>query len=78
MIETGESLSRMLWPVHLKPQEDELLSSWLARLALAHGLRLKSFGWRVWPGQSVTQRDIDFWKDHAILETLAEKTHTPP
>jgi transposase-like protein len=78
MIEMGESgLSRMLWPVHLKPQEDELLSSWLTRLALAHGLRLKSLGWRVWPGRSVTQRDVDFWKDQAILETLAEKTHTP-
>lgn len=26
-----------LWPVHLKPKEDELLSSWLVRLAAAHG-----------------------------------------
>ena len=79
MIESAESgLSGKLWPVHFKPQEDELLSSWLARLALAHGLRVQSFCWRVWPNQSVLARDIDLSKDPLILETLAEKTITPP
>jgi hypothetical protein len=38
MIDAGETdLTGKVWPVHLKPQEDELLSSWLTRLALAHG-----------------------------------------
>lgn len=79
MIEIADSgLSRTLWPVHFKPQEDELLSSWLARLALAHGLRFKSFGSRVWPGRSVVQRDIDLSKDHEVIDALAQKTHTPP
>ena len=78
MIEARETcLSGKLWPVHLKPKEDELLSSWLARLALAHGLRLKSFAWRVCPARSVLGRDIDLCKDPATLKTLAEKTNTP-
>ncbi len=50
MIETEEtSFTRTLWPVHLKPQEDELLSSWLARLALAHGQTVATFTSQVWP-----------------------------
>ncbi len=48
MIETDEmSFTGTLWPVHLKPQEDELLSSWLTRLALAHGQTVASFTSRV-------------------------------
>ncbi|WP_352829837.1 TniQ family protein [Mesorhizobium sp. M0159] len=31
------------WPVYVDPLPDELLSSWLQRLALAHGLGPSSF-----------------------------------
>lgn len=51
MIEPDEtSLTGSVWPVHLKPQVDELLSSWLTRLALAHGQTVASFTNLVWPG----------------------------
>lgn len=35
---SGSGLSGKLYPVHLKPKDDELLTSWIVRLALAHGL----------------------------------------
>jgi hypothetical protein len=79
MIETDEtSFTHTLWPVHLKPQEDELLSSWLARLALAHGQTVATFTSRVWPGRILVTRDVDLWNDPAIFETLSINTDTPP
>ena len=42
-----------LLPVHLKPKEDELLSSWLIRLSIGHGLKPSIFGLRVFPGPNV-------------------------
>src|SRR5438876_5595934 len=79
MIETEEtSFTGTLWPVHLKPQEAELLSSWLARLALAHGQTVATFTSRVWPGRILVARDVDLWNDPGIFETLSIKTGTPP
>jgi hypothetical protein len=79
MIETDETtFTATLWPVHLKPQEDELLSSWLARLALAHGQTVASFTYIVWPGRNLVARDIDLWNDPIIFETLASKTGSSP
>jgi hypothetical protein len=79
MIETNEAgFTGTLWPVHLKPQADELLSSWLARLALAHGQTVASFTYRVWPRRNLVARDVDLWNDPVIFETLSTKTATPP
>ncbi|HKZ78875.1 MAG TPA: TniQ family protein [Pyrinomonadaceae bacterium] len=78
MIEAGETdLTGRVWPVHLKPQEDELLSSWLARLALAHGQTASSFFTRAWPGRYLLARDLDLWNDQTALKLLARKTNTP-
>ncbi|MGH9908482.1 MAG: TniQ family protein, partial [Pyrinomonadaceae bacterium] len=75
MIAADETIfTGTLWPVHLKPQEDELLSSWLARLALAHGQTEASFTIRVWPGRILVARDVDLWNDPTIFETLFIKT----
>lgn len=70
-------LSGKLWPIHLKPKDDELLSSWLVRLATAHGQRVQTFCYAVWPGRNLWKQDTDFISDRAILQTLAEKTNTP-
>lgn len=43
MTAPSRGLSGKLLPVHFLPEEDELLSSWLCRLALAHGLSSESF-----------------------------------
>lgn len=66
-----------LWPVHLKPKDDELISSWLVRLARAHGLKLHTFCSIAWPGKQIWNRDIDKSADPQIVETLSTKTGTP-
>ena len=49
-----------LWPVHLKPLPDELLSSWLIRLAHAHGYKVEALC-RIFLGRgaSMWNRDVD-------------------
>lgn len=75
--ETG--LSGRLWPVHLKPQADELLSSWLMRLAAAHALKLHTFCALTWTRRKqIWNRDIDKCADESILNLLVEKTGTRP
>jgi TniQ protein len=79
MIEAEETdLTGKVWPVHLKPQVDELLSSWLTRLALAHGQTAASFFNQTWLGRYLLARDLDLWNDQATFELLARKTNTPP
>jgi TniQ len=71
-------LSGHLWPIHLHPQADELLSSWLTRLRLAYGLAPRVF----WPSLSSTarrgDRDIDRRTPAALLALLAQRTATSP
>jgi hypothetical protein len=79
VIEAEETaLTGRVWPVHFKPQEDELLSSWLTRLALAHGQTAASFFNQAWPGRYLLARDLDLWNDPATFELLARKTNTLP
>lgn len=71
-------LSGTLWPIHLKPQADELLSSWLVRLSHAHGYKVQSmcallFG----QNSSIWNRDIDRLAPKeigAILERITGAT----
>jgi hypothetical protein len=72
-----DELSGDLWPAHPKPQEDELLSSWLFRIALAHGLNPVEFSSIVWPGKRDFFTHLDEKEDSEILEVLARKTGTP-
>lgn len=64
--------------MRLLNQQDELLSSWLARLALAHGQTAASFFNQTWPGRSLLARDLDLWNDQTMFELLARKTSAPP
>lgn len=55
-----DGLSGSLWPLHVKPLDDELLSSWIIRLAHAHGFKVETlcsilFG----PHSTIWNRDID-------------------
>lgn len=58
----------------LRPMPDELLSSWLFRLADAHGLNLHSFCVLVWPGKTLWSRDVDRSADHDVISTLVRRT----
>jgi hypothetical protein len=72
------SLSGKFWPAHIKPKEDELLSSWLVRLAMAHAQKLHTFCSLVWSRKKqIWNRDIDKCADASVLNVLAEKTGTP-
>jgi hypothetical protein len=51
-------LSGELLPVHFKPKDDELLSSWVVRLAFAHGRKPYSFSSILWPGRNFWEADI--------------------
>jgi TniQ len=66
-----------VWPAYSKPQDDELLSSWLVRLSMAHGLKLHTFCSLAWPGRPIRNRDIDKSADEGLLAVLSEKTDTP-
>lgn len=68
-------LSGSLWPVHLKPKHDELLSSWIIRLAHAHGYKIETlccllFGYR----STIWNRDIDRAASPSICTTLSACT----
>jgi hypothetical protein len=77
----SKGLSGKLLPVHFKPKEDELLSSWICRLALAHGLISGSLCSSIIPGryskQVFTVQDIDAYPSKKVINILAEKTGTP-
>ena len=64
------------FPIRITPQEDEIFSSWLTRLALAHGLPgnqlAKYFTEK--KGLFATTRDVDRLFDQSLFERLSEKT----
>lgn len=64
-----------LWPAHPHPLNDELLSSWVVRLAHANGLKLRPF-LTLWmpPGIQYWAIDIDASPPSILIEILAEKT----
>jgi len=74
MDESG--LSGQLLPRHVKPQADELLSSWLTRLSLAHGLPPRTFCAYLWPAKQIWAGDIDRRATTDLLAVLAQKTAT--
>lgn len=69
--------SGKLWPVRIKPKEDELLSSWMMRLAQAYGMNAQSFWSAAWPQQYLWSRDIDICDDQSFMQMLADKTQRP-
>jgi hypothetical protein len=71
-------LSGQIWPLHHKPLEDELLSSWLARLARAYGVPPVRFWSQVWPSAiGIRWAFVDHAPPAGLLRLLAEKTATP-
>ena len=70
--------SGKLWPAHVKPQDDELLSSWLLRIAVSHGMRLDLFCSAIWSGTLVRGRDIDRLTDQGVINLLAERNRLTP
>lgn len=64
-------LSGDLWPIHLKPQPDELLSSWIVRLSHAHGYKIQTMCATLFGKSSaIWNRDIDRLAPQQIGEIL--------
>lgn len=71
-------LSGKLWPAHPHPYSDELLSSWLVRVAHANGLKVQTFCHREFgANHQVWNRDIDRLAPDWLLRRLAEGTGLP-
>lgn len=71
-------LSGDLWPAHPKPLPDELLSSWIVRIARANGLKLQTFCDRAFGKErQLWNRDIDRLAPPWLLASLARHTGTP-
>ncbi len=77
MIISANGLSKEVLPARSQPRPDELLSSWIVRLAMAHGLKLHTFCTLLWDKRSIWNRDIDRCADNRILKELSKRTRTP-
>jgi hypothetical protein len=65
-----ESAPGDLLPVHLRPKDDELLSSWLVRLAIAHSLSPDTFYALVMPHKPKFPNYVDERDNEGILSIL--------
>lgn len=62
------------WRVAVEPEPDELLSSWLHRLALAHGLPPRVFGAALELSGGAWSGRLDLAPPAALLDRLARRT----
>jgi hypothetical protein len=66
-----------LWPIRYKPLPDELLSSWLVRLAHGHGLKVQTFCNIIFGNRlQVWNRDIDRLGPDWLVNELSVRTGT--
>ena len=67
-----------IWPAHPKPCHDELLSSWIVRVAQANGIKLQTLCWQLF-GNAVSpwNRDIDRTAPSWLLSAFSKHTGQP-
>lgn len=71
------ALTGRLWPAHPKPLPDEILSSWIVRVARANGLKLQTFcDFAFGKDHQLWNRDIDRLAPEWLLRQLAARTGT--
>jgi hypothetical protein len=68
-------MANRLWPIHPHPLQDELLSSWMIRIAHGNGFKVHNF-YAAFLGRErqIWNRDIDHHAPPWLLKTLAERT----
>ena len=68
-------LSGKIWPAHPHPLPDEILSSWIVRVAAANGVRLQPLCWMLFGNaQSPWNRDIDRNAPPWLLKAFSQHT----
>lgn len=66
-----------LWPAHPKPLPDELLSSWIVRVAQANGIKLQTLCWMLFGNaRSPWNQDADRSAPKWLLKTMCQHTGT--
>ena len=60
-----------LWPIRPKPKQDELLSSWLCRIAEENQMQTSAFCSAVFLGERFTFREIDRTFDFEMMANLS-------
>lgn len=76
LLNAGFSGKRL--PVHVKPKEDELLSSWLTRLAISHGLDPQTLFSFIQPKEEAhIYYHIDSYASPKFIRSLVSKTGVP-
>lgn len=66
-----------IWPAHPKPLPDELLSSWIVRVAQANGIKLQTLSWMLFGNaRSPWNRDVDRSAPKWLLKAICEHTGT--
>ncbi|MFZ6677788.1 TniQ family protein [Undibacterium sp. Tian12W] len=67
-----------LWPIRYRPLPDELLSSWLVRLAHGHGMKVQTFCNLIFGNQrQIWNRDMDRLAPTWLIDELSQRTATP-
>lgn len=66
-----------IWPIHTKPKEGELLSSWITRLARANHLATADFCKIVLPEKRTTLKEIDRIYNAEMMQALADGAGVP-
>ncbi|WP_071605110.1 TniQ family protein [Anaeroarcus burkinensis] len=66
-----------MWPLHLPPQDNELLSSWLFRLSRTFDLKVQTFSHCSFPNYQLWNRDIDKNAPDGLLRILSDNTGLP-
>lgn len=66
-----------LWPIHPKPHADELLSSWVTRIAMANRMSASDFYRLSLPGKRITFTEIDRNYHPEMMQVLAEGAGVP-
>ncbi|MFG0232932.1 TniQ family protein [Achromobacter sp. 413638] len=66
-----------IWPIHPHPLPDELLSSWMIRLARGNGYKVHNF-YASYFGRErqIWNRDVDHYAPDWLLEGLSQRTGT--
>jgi hypothetical protein len=71
-----EDFEVLPWPAVVKLKADELLTSWLVRLAFSHLQKVHTFYNIVFRGVQIWNRDIDRRATPTLIKTLSEDTLT--
>ena len=65
----------MLWPVHPRPQHDELLSSWMIRIARGNGYKIHDFYAEFFGrARQIWTREVDHHAPAWLIKALCERT----